>query len=210
MKGFSAFAGSNSSSFNVLAFGAASACDSDDQFLATDNTAQFQKALDAAASAGGGKVFAPPGCYVFDGELNVAEGVTLGGSWQSVPSHDYKMGESATDGTGTTLLPRNNRDCVPSGDSDADNGGYCDSPFITLNANAKLEGVVIFYPDQQASEAPHSYPYSVAMIGNNAAVTDVELLNSWNGIYAVESHRKSSQPASQPACLVCCTNSTFT
>ena len=183
LKGLSSAAGSNG--WNVMDFDAVSDCDS----LDTDNTVQFQKALDAAASAGGGKVYAPPGCFVFDGELDVAEGVTLSGSWQTVPSHDYKAGESATSGTGTTLLPRNNRDCAPSDSSNSDTGGYCDGPFITLNANAKLQGVTIFYPEQLPNETPHSYPYSVAMVGNNAAVTDVELLNSFNGIWAVQAHR---------------------
>jgi hypothetical protein len=36
---------------------------------------------------------------------------------------------------------------------------------------------------------PVAYPYAVALVGNNAAITDVEILNSWNGISAVAAHR---------------------
>ena len=169
---------------NVLDFGAVPDCTG----VFVDNTAAFQAALDAASGGGGGVVFSPPGCYAFDGELILTNGITLSGSWKSVPSHDYKSGDSATDGIGTTFLPRNNRGCAPSSDS-GDNGDWCDDPFITLKANSKLEGVVIYYPEQLPTEVPASYPYSVALVGNNAAVTDVELLNSWNGIWAVEAHR---------------------
>src|SRR5215211_4705362 len=47
----------------------------------TDDTAAFQKALDAAAQAGGGTVQAPRGNYLFSGHLNVPSAVTLRGVW---------------------------------------------------------------------------------------------------------------------------------
>src|SRR6266446_5200046 len=53
----------------------------------TDDTAAFQKALDAAAQAGGGIVYAPRGNYFFAGHLNVPNAVTLKGVWESVPAH---------------------------------------------------------------------------------------------------------------------------
>src|ERR1035441_8584054 len=53
----------------------------------TDDTAAFQKALDAARQAGGGVVYAPRGNYFFAGHLNVPSAVTLKGMWESVPSH---------------------------------------------------------------------------------------------------------------------------
>ena len=37
----------------------------------TDDTAAFQKALDAASEAGGGVVYAPGGNYFFAGHLNL-------------------------------------------------------------------------------------------------------------------------------------------
>src|SRR5258706_14834355 len=53
----------------------------------TDDTAAFQKALDAAGQAHGGTVMADRGNYFFAGHLNVPDAVTLQGMWKSVPSH---------------------------------------------------------------------------------------------------------------------------
>ncbi|MBM3840586.1 MAG: hypothetical protein FJ398_22015 [Verrucomicrobia bacterium] len=50
----------------------------------TDDTAAFQKALDAAAQAGGGAVQAGRGNFFFAGHLRVPPAVTLAGIWQSV------------------------------------------------------------------------------------------------------------------------------
>ena len=47
----------------------------------TDDTASFQKALDAARQAGGGVVYAPRGNYFFAGHLEVPAAVTLKGLW---------------------------------------------------------------------------------------------------------------------------------
>src|SRR5262245_4033262 len=52
----------------------------------TDDTAAFQKALDAVAE-GGGTVQVGRGNFYFAGHLNVPSGVTLEGTWKSVPSH---------------------------------------------------------------------------------------------------------------------------
>ena len=60
--------------FNVRSFGAAGDA-------ATDDTAAFQHALDAAFKAGGGSVYAPPGRYLLRGSLTVPDGVTLRGSY---------------------------------------------------------------------------------------------------------------------------------
>src|ERR1700759_3196767 len=51
----------------------------------TDDTAAFQRALDAAYKAGGGMVYAPAGRYLFRGTLILPEGVTLRGSFGCVP-----------------------------------------------------------------------------------------------------------------------------
>lgn len=52
---------------------------------ATDNTAAFQKALDAAERAGGGIVEAPAGRYRINGSLVVPRGVTLQGTYRVPP-----------------------------------------------------------------------------------------------------------------------------
>ena len=82
--------------FNVRSFGAVG--DSK-----TDDTAAFQRALDAAGKAGGGIVYAPRGNYFFAGNLNVPKAVTLAGIWQSVPAHngirDRGLPKPTDDGT---------------------------------------------------------------------------------------------------------------
>ena len=145
----------------------------------TDDTAAFQKALDAAARAGGGTVLAPRGNYFFAGHLNVPGAVTLEGIWKSVPSHtglrDPGFPKPTDDGT-TFLVTEN------AGKEDA-------PPFITLNHNSTLKGVVIFYPEQNAADEPKPYPWTIAMRGKNPAVLQVELLNPYNGIDASQNER---------------------
>lgn len=145
----------------------------------TDDTAAFQQALDAAAKAGGGTVLAPRGVYFFAGHLNVPQAVTLKGMWESVPAHNGLRDRGLPKPTddGTTLL-------VTEGA-----GGEEGSPFLTLNTNSTLRGVVLYYPEQIADDAPKPYPYAVAMRGKNPAVLDVELLNPYNGIDATRNER---------------------
>ena len=145
----------------------------------TDDTAAFQRALDAATKAGGGTVHAPRGNYFFAGHLNVGSGVTLEGIWQSVPSHtglrDAGLRKPTDDGT-TFLI--------------TESAGHEDgAPFITLNHNSTLKGVVLFYPDQARADAPKPYPWAIAMRGKNPAVLQVELLNPYNGIDASQNER---------------------
>jgi hypothetical protein len=145
----------------------------------TDDTAAFQKALDAAAQAGGGIVLAPRGNYFFAGHLNVPSAVTLKGIWESVPSHVGIRNARAAKPTddGTTFLVTENA------------GKEEGTPFITLNSNGTLKGVVLYYPDQNPAEEPKPYPWAVALRGKNPAVLAVELLNPYNGIDAMHNER---------------------
>ncbi len=158
--------------FNVRSFGAAG----DDQ---TDDTAAFQKALDAAGKAGGGVVYAPRGNYSFAGSLNVPNAVTLAGIWQSVPAHNGLRDKGLPKPTddGTTFL-------ITGG------AGSEDGPaFITLNTNSTLKGVVLYYPQQNIDDVPKPYPWAIAMRGKNPAVLAVEMLNPYNGIDATRNER---------------------
>lgn len=158
--------------FSVLDFGAKA----DGK---TDDTAAFQKALDAAGQAGGGVVQAPRGNYFFAGHLNVPSAVTLKGIWESVPAHNGIRNPGLPKPTedGTTLLVT------------ADAGTEDAPPFITLNHNSTLKGVVIYYPEQNVDAEPRPYPYAIAMRGKNPAVLAVELLNPYNGIDASQNER---------------------
>lgn len=145
----------------------------------TDDTAAVQKALDAAGKAGGGVVHAPRGNYFFSGHLVVPSGVTLKGVWESVPAHngirDAGLPKPTDDGT-TFLVTES------AGNEDG-------PPFITLNHNSTLKGVVIYYPSQDPAAEPQPYPYAIAMRGKNPAVLAVELLNPYNGIDATQNER---------------------
>ena len=144
-----------------------------------DCTAAFQKAMDTAARSGGGVVRAPRGAYLFAGHLNVPNAVTLEGIWASVPAHngirDPGMPKPTDDGT-TFLITES------AGKEDG-------TPFLTLNTNSTLKGVVLYYPDQHANDTPIAYPWAVAMRGKNPAVLDVEMLNPYKGIDASQNER---------------------
>jgi len=145
----------------------------------TDDTAAFQRALDASAKTGGGKVMAPQGAYFFAGHLNVPAAVTLAGIWESVPAHNGLRDRGLPKPTddGTTFL-------VTEGA-----GSESGPAFITLNTNSTLKGVVLYYPKQKPDEAPSPYPYAIAMRGKNPAVLDVEMLNPYSGIDASHNER---------------------
>jgi hypothetical protein len=144
-----------------------------------DDTIPFQRALDAAAQAHGGVVYAPRGNYFFAGHLRVPDAVLLKGVWESVPSHvgirNPGMPKPTSDGT-TFLVTENH-------------GKEDGTPFITLVNNSGLKGVVIYYPNQDPAAEPKPYPWTIAMRGKNPSVLAVELLNSYNGIDAQHNER---------------------
>ncbi|MBN2473951.1 MAG: hypothetical protein JXB62_05055 [Pirellulales bacterium] len=145
----------------------------------TDDTAAFQRALDSVGNAGGGTVQAPRGAYFFAGHLTVPAGVTLRGTWESIPAHngirDRGLPKPTDDGT-TFLITEGA-------------GSEEGSPFLTLRTNSTLRGVVLYYPDQDPNEVPKPYPWAIAMRGKNPAVLDVEMLNPFNGIDATRNER---------------------
>ncbi len=145
----------------------------------TDDTAAFQKALDAAGRKGGGVVAAGRGAFFFAGHLNVPAAVTLEGIWTSVPAHnglrDAGLPKPMDDGT-TFLV--------------TEGAGSEEGPaFITLGHNSTLKGVVLYYPNQKSDEVPTPYPWAIALRGKNPAVLQVELLNPYNGIDATANER---------------------
>ena len=149
----------------------------------TDDTAAFQAAIEAARATSM-TVYAPCARYLFAGRLNVPAGMTLEGSFVSVTSHPGGGRGGRGDRGGRTGQPDGTIFLV-TGDA-----GKEDAPaFITLNGNSTLRGVAILYPEQTTTDTPKAYPYSVAMRGNNPAVLDVELINSYNGIDASHNQR---------------------
>jgi Pectate lyase superfamily protein len=159
-------------SLNVKTFGA-----SGDAL--TDDSASFQRALDAAFKAGGGTVYAPPGRYVLKSALIVPEGVTLRGSYSCVPSHTglRDRGQPKPGDDGTALFVT------------AGQGNEEGTAFLTLSTNSSVAGLCIYYPEQVTDSAPKPYPWTVAMRGKNPAIFDVELLNPYQGIDASQNER---------------------
>jgi hypothetical protein len=145
----------------------------------TDDTAAFQKALDAAGQRRGGTVYAPPGRYLLKGALNLRGGVTLRGSYSCVPSHTglRNAGQAKPGDDGTALLVTAGRG--------AENG----EPFLTLNTNSTVAGLTVYYPEQIEDAEPLPYPWAIVMRGKNPAVLDVELLNAYQGIDASRNER---------------------
>ncbi|MDR2757576.1 MAG: glycoside hydrolase family 55 protein [Planctomycetaceae bacterium] len=145
----------------------------------TDDTAAFQKALDAAATSDSQVVSVPRGNYRFEGSLEVPVGVTLKGVWESVPAHIgiRNKGQVRPTDDGTTFL-------VTGGQ-----GQINDTPFLTLNTNSTLKGICIYYPDQKEDDVPTEYPWTIAMRGKNPAILDCELLNPYQAIDATKNER---------------------
>lgn len=149
---------------------------------AADDTAAFQRALDAASKARGATVYAPSGRYLFRGTLTIPEGVTLRGSYNCVPSHtglrDRRPPLQPKPGDdGTALL-------VTAGKGEEDG-----KPFLTLNTNSTVAGLTVYYPEQVTDAVPLAYPWTIVMRGKNPAVLDVELLNAYQGIDASRNER---------------------
>ena len=157
---------------NVRSFGAVGDA-------ATDDTAAFQRGLDAVHKSGGGTLYAPPGKYCFRGTLTVPQGVTLRGSYGCVPSHvsSQKTPQPAVGEDGTALFVTAGR------------GSEEGTPFLTLGTNSTVAGLSIYYPEQVIDAAPFAYPWTIVMRGKNPAVLDVELLNPYQGIDASQNER---------------------
>jgi len=160
------------SEWNVVDFGAKGDA-------SADCTPAFQLALDAAHAANGGVVFAPTGRYRFEGVLNVPEDVTLRGVYAYAPAHAGLRDEDRPKPVYGSVLE-------PHGGAGSEDG----APFITLQANAVLQGFTVHYPGQDPKgAAPVPYPYTIAMRGNNPAIMDVQLLNPYNAIDASQNQR---------------------
>ncbi len=146
----------------------------------TDDTAAFQKALDAAHAADGGRVQVPAGHFLIAGSLNVPQGVVLQGIFCGPTSHaNFKDGVAIPPPTadGTMLLATGGR------------GNEDGAPLITQNANSTVAGLTVLYPDQTGEATPVEYPWTIRLQGNNCTVENVELVNSWCGIKAVLASR---------------------
>ena len=129
-----------------------------------DDTQAFQRALDAAAAAGGGIVGVPAGRYLIAGHLTVPAGVTLQGVGRAPQSWSEKI-------PGSALLAVEGA------------GNPAGTPFLTLQGpNATIEGITVFYPNQVKTESPVPYPWTVRGQGDNVSIVNVLLVNPYQAV----------------------------
>ncbi|MFD0671249.1 glycosyl hydrolase family 28-related protein [Cohnella sp. GCM10027633] len=145
---------------NSLLFNVAEAPYNADKTGATDVSAAVKKALTDAGVAGGGTVYFPAGQYRIEQALTVPAGVEIRGSWD-VPHH--------TIGGGSVLFTN-------VGENDASG-----TPFITLEANAGIRGINIYY-DKQDWKAIKPYAWTIRGTGHGVYAIDTTLVNSYQGI----------------------------
>ena len=126
----------------------------------TDDTTAIQKALDAAANKGA-VVMIPAGTFLIEGSLQIPKCVTLKGVWEAPHFPDGEKG--------TLILATGNQ-----GNAEA-------SPLFTLTQNSCIQGLTIFYPDQDPGNVK-PYPWSVQGSGTHCSVIDVTLVNPYMGI----------------------------
>lgn len=118
------------STYNVLDYGA-----KPDQ-PSFDNTSNFQRAMDAAAAAGGGTVLVPFGRFWFAGNLSIGANVAIAGA--GVGPFD-----PPSDPTVSTVAPT----LLPTSTSG--------SAFISVNGdNSALQNLLFHYPNQLRPDAP--------------------------------------------------------
>jgi len=135
---------------------------------ATDDTAAFQNALNAAGVAKGGIVIAPRGDYRINGTLSIPSYVTLEGVFTAPTAFSQYHG--------TTLLAYSGR------------GNANGTPFITLDGlNSTIKGLTIFYPEQNNPNAIVPYPWTIRGGSSNdnidnVTVLDVLLVNPYQAV----------------------------
>jgi hypothetical protein len=136
-----------------------------------DDTAAFQKALEACRETGG-VVRVPAGRYLLAGHLRIPDGVALEGEWRA--PHGVSLHESvhpeALQLHGSVLL-------VAEGAGDADG-----PPFITLGNNSAVKGLTFFYPQQTQTNPPVAYPWTIRAVGWDTAVVDVFMVNPYQAV----------------------------
>lgn len=159
--------------WNVLDYGA-------DNTGRNDNTAAFQKALDAASAAMGGLVYVPAGHYRFTGHLTIPSSVTLRGTFSAAPHVS-----STKDLNGSVLMPTAGRNNIQ------------DPPFISMSTNSTIEGLIIYYEDvtDPNTNQPWVYPPCIqpSIITwpgtNNIVIRHMNIVNAYDAINLIWTSR---------------------
>ncbi|RKP53088.1 hypothetical protein D7Z26_15250 [Cohnella endophytica] len=131
-----------------------------DKTGSSDASIAVSQALSDAGASGGGTVFLPAGTYRIEQPLVVPNGVELRGSWD-VPHH--------TIGGGSVIFTRHGENDVKA------------TPFITLDANAGVRGLNVYY-DGQKWDAIKPYGWTIQGKGRGVYAINTTLPDSYLGI----------------------------
>ena len=126
-----------------------------------DDSAAIQKAMNAAAAGGGGRVECGVGRFRLDHPLEIPEGVTLAGVWEA-PHH-------AQITKGTVFLAY------------AGKGDENGPPLVTLNPSSAIKGITFFYPEQRVPGV-QPYPWTIQGKGMHGSVMDCTFVNPYRAI----------------------------
>lgn len=136
-----------------------------------DDTAAIQAALDAAGQAGGGTVYIPAGRFRITSQLIIPEDVTLLGCF----SPPTLKGSAAEEGTILVC---------------EENAFTLSNSLILLGDNSALSDLTVWYEGQKYDHVKE-YPYTIVQnSGESASITNIALINSWNGIMFKSSESK--------------------
>ena len=147
----------------------------------TDDTAAIQQAINAASVM--------QGCVELGAQHCIAGNVTSFGV--AIYGRNYTAAKHVQTNSGSSNQPLTNGTVLNL--TGGVGGSATATAAITLQENASLQGVTIFYPNQLASAAtPTAYPYAVRIVSTatgtpnvstgGQVVRDVELLNAYRGI----------------------------
>lgn len=126
----------------------------------SDNTTYFQDALDSLKNEGG-IVFVPAGRYLIKGTLTIPPRVALEGISRNAPPRS----------SGGSVLLATFGKGSPEG-----------KPFIMINTNSTICGLVIYYPEQIAANPPLPYPWTIRGHGDNCSIKNCLLLNPYQAV----------------------------
>ena len=126
-----------------------------------DDSKAIQKALDAAAAKGGGRVDLGIGRFRLDSPITVPEGVTLAGVWEA-PHHAMLQ-----KGTVIEVYAGKGKEDGPAA--------------VTLSPSSAVKGITFFYPEQRLPDVV-LYPYTVSGSGMHCSVIDCTFVNPYKAI----------------------------
>jgi hypothetical protein len=118
--------------------------------------------------------------YLIAGHLRIPPNTTLLGDWEAPPA--------------ATRIPPNKRIPDPPVNARAailagsvllaveGAGDEKGTPFLFMERNATLKGLIVYYPNQVAAPKPIPYPWTIAGEGDNLSVIDCLLVNPYMAV----------------------------